>query len=308
MQPIAHPPENGAGLSRMVGWSAGLHLAVLTALVVMDLIRPHPTVFRDVIRVDLVAPQPPAPEPVPEEAPPPLPPLKENPLWDKLAKVPTPAPPKSDKAALAEIWDQVSKTPAKPKPRKEPEDLKKWWSEEMRQARQAPAPDTPEPVKIPERKRLADAWKQINATLPEAVRITEAETQGASQGELADWWRRQTAMATAPAEARALSATSDLAPGEYRDLIESRLSARWSPPDVFRDGRAVALVLSFTVMADGHIRSVRVSRSSGSVFYDQAAIRALYLSDPFPPFPKEVKETEIQMNFTFSLLERSPLG
>jgi len=308
MQPIAHPPENGAGLPRMVGWSAGLHLVVLTALVVMDLIRPRPTIFRDVIRVDLVAPQAPTPEPAPP-APPPkpkLPPLKENPLWDKLGKVAPPAPPKSDKAALAEIWSKVSKPPPKPKPRKEPEDLKKWWTEEMRQAREAPAPATQEPVKIPERQRLADAWKQINAALPEAARIAEAETPGASQGELADWWNRQMAMAMAPEQTRQASASA-LAPGEYTELIRSRLYSRWSPPDVFRDGRSVTVVLAFDLLPDGHVRSVKVVQSSGSAFYDQAAIRAIFLADPFPPFPEDLKDPDLEIRMTFSL-DRSRLG
>ncbi len=307
MQPIAHPSENGTGLSRMVGWSAGLHVVVLATLVVLDLLRPKPQFFRDVIQVNLVAPKA-AEAPAPAPPPPKLPPLKENPLWDKLAKVEPPPPPKSSKPALADVWNKVSKTPPPPKPKEPQEDLKKWWSEEMRQARQTPQATSPEQVKIPERKRLSDAWKDINASLPEAVRVKEAETEGASQGELADWWKRQMAMATAPAESRALSATSDLAPGEYTELIRSRLSSRWSPPDVFRDGRAVAVTLSFTVTADGHVSKVRVSRSSGSEFYDQAAIRALYLSDPFPPFPKEIKKPDVDIDFTFSLLERSPLG
>jgi len=309
MQPIAHPSENGAGLSRMVGWSAGLHLAVLTALVVMDLVRPRPEIFRDVIRVNLVAPQ--APEPVPEEPQPPpkaaLPPLKENPLWDKLQSVQTPAPPKSDKAALAEIWSQVSKAPPAPKPPPKSDDLKQWWSEQMRQSAKAPAAAPPDPVKIPERQRLADAWKEINASLPEAVRINEAETQGASQGELSNWWKRQTAMATAPEQTRQASATSDLAPMQYQALIEQRLSTCWSPPDIFRDRKAVAVMLRFELMADGHVRSVRINRTSGSVFYDQAALRALYLCDPFPPFPAEIKDPIVDIDMTFTL-DRSRLG
>jgi colicin import membrane protein len=309
MQPIAHPPEHGTGLSRMVGWSAGLHLALLTAVVVLDLVRPHPTVFRDVIRVDLVTPQAPAPEPVPDEPPPKpkLPPLKENPLWDKLAEVPPPAAPKSDKAALAEIWNKVSKTPPKAKPEKEPEDLKKWWAEKMRQDRQTPQATSPEQVKIPERKRLADAWKDINATLPEAVRITEAETQGASQGELADWWKRQMDMTMAPAKTRQASAASEIGTPQYRALVEQRVAARWSPPDIFRDRRAVTVILAFELMPDGRVRSVKVVRSSGSNFYDQAALRAIFLSDPFPAFPKEVEEPSLEIRMTFSL-DRSRLG
>jgi TonB family protein len=311
MQPIAHPSEHGAGLSRMVGWSAGLHLVMLTALVVSDLIRPHPMVFRDVIHVDLVAPQP--AEAPPTEAPPPpkakLPPLKENPLWDKLANVQAPAPPKPDKPALADIWNKVSKPPPapKPKPRHEPEDLKKWWSEEMRHAHQAPTPPTQEQVPIPERQRLADAWKQINATLPEAVRISEAETEGVSQGELANWWKRQMDMATAPANTRQASAASELGTPQYRALVEQRVASRWSPPDIFRDRRAVTVVVAFGLMADGHVRTVKVLQSSGSSFYDQAALRAIFLADPFPPFPAELKESDIEINMTFAL-DRSRLG
>jgi TonB family protein len=316
MQPIAHPSENGAGLSRMVGWSAGLHLMVLTVIVVMDLIRPRPTIFRDVIRVDLVAPTPPVAEPKPEPKPvpepppkPELPPLKENPLWRNLDRIDAPKPPKSDKPALAEMWQDYSKEPPKPKPPPKQEDLTKWWDAEMRQARRNPAPDTPEPVKIPERERLADAWKQINATLPEAVRIGEAETQEQSQGELANWWKRQmdSVMAVAPERTRMASAATELGTPQYRAMVQQRVAVRWSPPDIFRDRKAVSVVLAFELMPDGHVRSVKVRESSGSSFYDQAALRAIFLADPFPPFPEEVKEPFLEIHMTFSL-DRGRLG
>lgn len=326
MEPLTHPTLDGPRLPRMVGVSAALHLAVLALVVVMDLVRPRPDVFREVMKVDLVAPEAPpeaavapppeaeaeAPPPPPPEAkappkpkPPPLAPLRENPLWAKMAELDKPPPPPPPKdTSLAKLWKDVAKTPPKPvrKAPPKPEDLSKWWNDQMAAAAKRPkAPAPPETVKVPERKALSDTWHQINATLPEAVRLGDAELEAGASGELEQWWKTQMEGALAPDQARQMDVASASGTPQYLALIKQRVDARWSPPDIFRDRQEVVVVLAFDLAADGRVRRVRIDRSSGSSFYDQAALRAIYLSDPFPPFPKQVSEPSMQIRMTLSL-------
>jgi len=337
VEPLSHPTLEGPGLPRMVGVSAALHALLLLGVVALDLVRPRPHVYRDVITVDLVAPpqapeavvvpapQPPAAEPPAAEAPTPkpppppapqapprdtgvkvLPPLKENPLWAKLDKLNQPKAPPPSEASMSSRWKDVAKAPPPPKTAKAPppkENLKEWWNDEMTRAA-ATAPPAPPEVKVPEQKAMLDRWQKINATLPEAARLGEAELQAGASGELAQWWDKQVAMAT-DAGRRAQAASAAGTP-QYLALVERRVSARWSPPDIFRDRREVVVVLAFELGPDGHVDRVRIDRSSGSAYYDQAALRAIFLSDPFPAFPKEVKEPALDIRITLSLDRSRP--
>jgi protein TonB len=308
----------------MVGVSAVLHVLVLVLLVALELIRPRPETFRDVLTVDLVAPPPQAPEavvvPRPEAAPPPPPeaaappprperaPLEASPLWAKLESLKKPPPPPKPKVrepSLADLWKDVAKAPPKreaPPPKTPPsEDLSKWWEAQMKTAAAQPSAPLPEPVDVPEREALAESWSQINATLPEAVRLGEEEIQAGASGELAEWWRQQVDMALAPDRARATRAAASGGSPAYLAAVEQRIGARWSPPDIFRDRKAVQVVLAFELSRDGHVRKVAIQRSSGSSFYDQAGLRAIYLSDPFPPFPEDLDESRMDINITLSL-------
>jgi len=107
-------------------------------------------------------------------------------------------------------------------------------------------------------------------------------------------------MAMAPGGARVASAVGGGSP-RYLEAVEQRIGARWSPPDIFRDRKAVQVVLAFELGRDGHVRRVSIERSSGSSFYDQAALRAIYLSDPFPPFPEDLDESRMDVRITLSL-------
>jgi TonB family protein len=176
----------------------------------------------------------------------------------------------------------------------------------MKTAAAQPSKPLPEPVDVPERKALAESWSRINATLPEAVRLGEEEIQAGASGELAEWWRQQVDTAIAPGGDRLDVAVSG-GPGAYQALVKQRIGARWSPPDIFRDHKAVRVVLAFQLSRDGHVRKASIQRSSGSPFYDRAGLRAILLSDPFPPFPEDVEDASLDFSITL-ILDRSLPG
>ncbi|MDD3352135.1 energy transducer TonB [Zoogloea sp.] len=51
-----------------------------------------------------------------------------------------------------------------------------------------------------------------------------------------------------------------------------------------------SLLLSITVKADGSVKHVDVQRSSGNRVLDQAALRIVQLSSPFPAFPANIRK------------------
>lgn len=63
--------------------------------------------------------------------------------------------------------------------------------------------------------------------------------------------------------------------------------------------------LAFTILSNGKIESVEVTRSSGCEILDQAAVLAIKNAAPFPPFPKSIRRESlrIELPLAFKLRE-----
>lgn len=55
------------------------------------------------------------------------------------------------------------------------------------------------------------------------------------------------------------------------------------------------------IQRDGSITPPKIEKSSGNVFYDQAALRAILESSPFPPLPSEWPKPSLRVLFRFEL-------
>lgn len=55
------------------------------------------------------------------------------------------------------------------------------------------------------------------------------------------------------------------------------------------------------IQRDGSIASPRIERSSGSTFYDRAALRAISEASPFPPLPADWSKPALRVLFNFEL-------
>jgi len=74
---------------------------------------------------------------------------------------------------------------------------------------------------------------------------------------------------------------------EWRQRVE-RLGNRHYPDEA--KGRIYgSLKLAVAINADGSVERIEVSRSSGEKILDQAAVRAVRLAAPFPPFPSDIR-------------------
>ncbi len=67
----------------------------------------------------------------------------------------------------------------------------------------------------------------------------------------------------------------------YEISLRNKIERNWSPPPLIRGSSWVRVVIG----RNGKILSTEIIETSGNSFFDQAALRAIYLSDPFPPLP-----------------------
>jgi protein TonB len=90
--------------------------------------------------------------------------------------------------------------------------------------------------------------------------------------------------------------------GWYRDLLEQRVAQKWHTDDV--DARlqtAPPVILTFELMRDGSVRSVRILQGSGNRALDYSAQRAISEAAPFPPLPQGYDRSSAQIEFWFQL-------
>ncbi|MCB4792056.1 MAG: TonB family protein [Elusimicrobia bacterium] len=86
----------------------------------------------------------------------------------------------------------------------------------------------------------------------------------------------------------------------YTSMIVKKISRNWQWAVEF--GRLKAVVY-FKIQKDGSLTEVTVKESSGDSLYDQQALRAIKLSDPFPPLPQGYPEDNLGVFFEFTFKE-----
>src|SRR5260370_6332721 len=90
--------------------------------------------------------------------------------------------------------------------------------------------------------------------------------------------------------------------GWYEKLLRDKVSKNWRSEEV--DSRlqtAPPAVVTFTLMRDGSVRNIRHSGSSGNFTLDQTTLRAIEVSAPFPPLPREFECDSANSEFWFRL-------
>lgn len=90
----------------------------------------------------------------------------------------------------------------------------------------------------------------------------------------------------------------------YLQNMENKISGKWSPPAVSMQGE-VGAVIQFKVRKDGRVESIEVEKSSGNIFFDQAAMRAIFGAAPLPPLPEDLNEDRLTVHFSFMVQKGS---
>jgi len=103
--------------------------------------------------------------------------------------------------------------------------------------------------------------------------------------------------------------TSDKRYVSYARVIKERILAHWRYPteakSAFLQGRLRVL---FSLNRRGDIIDIRVLRASGHDVLDQEAVRAVSTAAPFPPFPRHITVSRLNINadFEYRLKRKRP--
>ena len=92
----------------------------------------------------------------------------------------------------------------------------------------------------------------------------------------------------------------------YQDMVKQRIEeVRRYPEWAKEQGREGVVQLKFIILANGNGQKIKLIHSSGSKILDQEAIATIKRASPFPPPPKEIASSSIQMevSLVFTLKE-----
>jgi TonB family protein len=85
----------------------------------------------------------------------------------------------------------------------------------------------------------------------------------------------------------------------YLAIVREKIEQNWNPPPSTKNVTAKVL---FKILRSGRVDDPKLEKSSGQFYFDQAAIRAILLSNPFPPLPEGFyKDYEV---FSVDLMEK----
>ena len=68
----------------------------------------------------------------------------------------------------------------------------------------------------------------------------------------------------------------------YLVIVRDKIEQNWNPPP---SAKAVKVNVQFKILRSGRVGETKLEKSSGNFYFDQAAMRAILLSSPFPPLP-----------------------
>ena len=90
--------------------------------------------------------------------------------------------------------------------------------------------------------------------------------------------------------------------GAYLQAVQQRISSKWKAAEIDpRVKNPPPVVLSFEIMRNGEVRTVRVLQSAGSQTFDLSAQRAVVEAGPFEPLPQAYKGGSATIEVAFKL-------
>jgi len=84
----------------------------------------------------------------------------------------------------------------------------------------------------------------------------------------------------------------------YINLVLTKVNNNWLDPLPTTKAHLTVTVY-FRILRSGKINDLKVENSSGSPVFDQAAVQAINLSEPFPPLPDDYKSDFLGVHFEF---------
>jgi len=159
---------------------------------------------------------------------------------------------------------------------------------QAKQKMKAPAKVAAKPV----RSRTSTVSKNALPELDTKKPATKAAEETAPYQPSAAAGKKQESVAVA-------STTSEFQFPPYLFIVRDKVERNWNPPPGVKGARVKVM---FKVLRTGRVGEANLVESSGNFYFDQAAMRAILASSPFPPLPEGFfKEFE---TFSVDLMEK----
>jgi protein TonB len=155
------------------------------------------------------------------------------------------------------------------------------------QAAHAPAPVV-KPQAMPKAKAApARAGARPAPSLPTAVRkdaMPELDTKPAKKAvEEAEPAQPSAAAGMKQESVAVASTTQEFQFPPYLLIVRDKVERNWNPPP---GAKGAKVKVTFRILRSGRVGEANLQESSGSFYFDQAAMRAILASSPFPPLPE----------------------
>lgn len=150
----------------------------------------------------------------------------------------------------------------------------------------APSPVPPAPVQAqPQPQKLAKAAPRQQAPAKKGGMPELTKKKAAPERE---YVAEDTAEAPAKPAGKAQGGVAVSAPQEFRfspyvGVVREKIERNWNPPPGAKEVKAT---VAFRVSRSGRVTGADLQGPSGNFYFDQAAMRAILSSSPFPPLPE----------------------
>jgi TonB family protein len=147
-----------------------------------------------------------------------------------------------------------------------------------------------------------DVAEEQKASLPEREKKERGEKAEKALREALDEIRRQAEKGLPQVIGQEIPRSQSDRTGleEYCDLVWNRIGEEWTlPEELPKDGKPLEVIVVVVLGKDGRIQNLWIEKPSGLASYDEAAMKTVKKAEPFPPFPKEIREDSLEIGLRF---------
>jgi TonB family protein len=85
----------------------------------------------------------------------------------------------------------------------------------------------------------------------------------------------------------------------YGRVVKKKVVDGWYPPIAARLGLTGKAVITFTILRDGALKSIKLKESTGNKSLDRASLNAVKGAGPFPELPADYEYDQLGVVFSF---------
>lgn len=85
----------------------------------------------------------------------------------------------------------------------------------------------------------------------------------------------------------------------YQSIVTNILRSNWATSVADEKSHNIKVFVSFVILRNGSIAEIKIIEPSGIFILDQAVMRAVINSNPFPPLPAEFRRSKLYAQYEF---------